>query len=172
MAGLEIDGTEYPLPTLDDIDLDEERILYVWSDTVISDFMPAHPDADENVKQATALRHAMRIRNPDFKRALIHIAYRRAHPDVDDAEIQKLVGKVNAFAVDVEMLRGDDDRPPEMTSQKPPESKRSSNEPSESSSSGSPTENGSDQADATPAPTGTSESGTSSPLSLATPSAA
>ena len=35
---------------------------------------------------------ATKIRNPDFKRALVHIAYKRAHPEVENDEINVKVG--------------------------------------------------------------------------------
>jgi hypothetical protein len=163
--GFEIDEKHYPLPSLEDITLDEERILYIYSDTVLSDFMPAHPESEENERRAIELRQGIKLRNPDFKRALAHIAYRREHPDEADSDIQKAIGQVNALTVDIALLRGDGS-PPATTSQKQPESESDSSEPSTPSDSGRTTESDSDPAAATPPATGTTESGTSSPPSL------
>lgn len=169
--GIEIDGKPYPIPRLEDITLDEERILYIYADTVLSDFVPAHPDADEEEQKTVALLHAIKVRNPDFKRALVHIAYRRANPELDDKTIEEAVGKANAFAVDLELIRGDKTRPPATSSQKPRESRSSSSGRSKSSDSGSRGENDSGRVVGTLGSTGTFGSATSSPESLATTSA-
>ena len=162
MAQIEINGKPYELPTLDTITLDEERLLYIYADTVVQDFIPAHPESTDEEKALYQSLQLRKIRNPEFKKALAHIAYRRENPDADDAEIQAAIGLVNALAVDIAMLRGDDEDPP-TSSQKPPASTKSSSEPSSSTDSGSRTENGSGHQDKSPEPTGTTESGTSSP---------
>lgn len=115
-VGFQIDGERYDIPTLDTITLDEERILYLYADCVIQDFAPSHPKWDEARKAAHDLIQMQKVRNPDFKRALAHIAYRREHPDVSDSEINRALGTINALEVDLAML-GDDPRPPEEGSQ-------------------------------------------------------
>lgn len=160
-VGFEINGERYEVPTLDTITLDEERVLYLYADTVLQDFAPAHPDESNDVKRALQVRQEQRVRNPDFKRALVHIAYRRRHPEVSDAEINQAIGTANALEVDIALLRGDGS-PPAMSSQKPPDDKRSTSEPSPPSSSGSPTANGSETVAESLAPTGATESDTSS----------
>lgn len=162
-TGIEIDGKRYPLPTLDTITLDEERILYIYADTVVQDFIPPHPDSSDEEKAVYQQAQLRKIRNPDFKKALAHVAYKRENPNADDAEIQQAIGLVNALEVDIAMLRGDDEDPPAETSQRPLESKRSTSEPSRPTDSGRDTEKSSVPAEEIPARTGTTESETSSP---------
>ena len=161
-SGFEIDGKFYAIPTLDTVNLDEERILYVYADTVLQDFMPAHPEASEEEQNAATLQQLRVIRNPDFKRALAHIAYKRQHPGVNDADIQVAIGKANALAVDIAMLRGDDD--PSSSSQTSSSNESGESEPSSSTTSGSDTEDTSSGPVVIPSRTGTTESDTSSPL--------
>lgn len=104
-SGFEIDGERLEIPTLDTINLDEERVLYIYADVVLSDFLPTHPDWSEEQKHAHLLLQAQKIRNPDFKRALVHIAYRREHPDIEDGEINVKVGQAGAFDLDLALLR-------------------------------------------------------------------
>ena len=94
---LEIDGERYEIPRLDDLDMDEEQILYDVGLVAIPDFMPAHPQSPPEVKSAIELVNATRTRNPAFKRALVIIAYRRRHPDLSFGEIDRRVGKLNGF---------------------------------------------------------------------------
>lgn len=162
-SGFEIDGKRYEIPRLDTINLDEERILYVYADTVLQDFAPAHPEMEADAALAYEALQGRKIRNPDFKRALAHIAYRREHPDESDADIQKAIGAVNALDVDIAMLRGDDDDPPAQTSQKQPEKPSDSSRPLRLTDSGRHIETDSDPADETREATGTTESATSSP---------
>jgi hypothetical protein len=162
-SGFEINGERYELPRLDTINLDEERVLYIYSDTVLKDFRLPHPSwTPEEIAEYEA-EQTSRIRNPDFKRALAHISYRRRHPEVSDSEIQITLGGANALEVDIALLRGDAEDPPSTNSQKQQPSNSESGEPTSSGDSGSPTRNGSDLADETLAATGTTESDTSSP---------
>jgi hypothetical protein len=96
-SAIVIDGVEYGIPRLDGLDLDEEQILWDYCSTAIPDFMPAHPESPPEILEAIALLHATRTRNPAFKRALVIIAYRRVHPELDVESISELVGKINAF---------------------------------------------------------------------------
>jgi hypothetical protein len=162
-AGFEIDGEQYEIPRLDTITLDEERVLYIYADTVLQDFAPAHPEAPEEEQAAVDRAQYRRVRNPDFKRALAHIAYRRRHPDVSDAEVQVAIGKANALEVDIALIRGGDDSPPATSSQKQPESRSDTNGHSKHGASGRDTARSSARADATPEHTGTTGSDTSSP---------
>lgn len=157
-----LDDVQYEVPLLSTLDLDEERILFLFADTVIEDFVPAHPAWDEAFTRNFNRIQAGRIRNPAFKRAMAHVAYRRAHPEKDAKTIDAAVGKVNALELDLAILWGDDD-PPVKSSQKPLESRSDTKPLSRSTDSGSPTENGSDPAAETHEATGTTESDTSSP---------
>jgi hypothetical protein len=96
-SSIEIDGVSYEIPRLDELDLDEEQILYDVGGVAMSDFMPAHPESPPEVKTAVDLVMAARTRNPAFKRALVLIAYRRATPGLTVAEIAGRIGKLNGF---------------------------------------------------------------------------
>lgn len=167
--GIEIRGERYPFPTLDTITLAEERALFVYADCVVRDFIPAHPEASEEEKAAYSQMQLRKIRNPDFKRCLSFIAYRRKHENAEESEAWKAAGEANALEADIAMLWGDGPNP-QTTSQTPPESTTSTSEPSNSTDSGRSTQNGSVHQDESQSPTGTSESDTSSPGVLQTAS--
>jgi hypothetical protein len=161
--GIEIRGARYPFPTLDTVTLSEERVLFVYADCVVRDFIPAHPEASDEERAAYEQLQLRKIRNPDFKRCLAFIAFKRKHPDLEDAEVWKAAGEANALEADIAMLWGDGPSPPATTSQKQPVSETPTSEPSTSTDSGRSTSNGSDHQDVSLTPTGTSESDTSSP---------
>ena len=160
--GVEVDGETYQLPTLDTITLDEERVLFIYSDTVVRDFIPAHPEVSDEEKKSYERLQLLKLRDPNFKKALAYIALLRAKPELDEAERRAKAGRVNALDADIAMLWGDED-PPAKSSQKPLENRSDISEPSSSTDSGSSTKNGSDPQEETPVSTGTSESETSSP---------
>ena len=160
--GIQLEGEQYQLPTFDTITLDEERILYVYADCVVRDFIPAHPDATDEEKDKWRKLQTLRLRDPNFKRALAHIALMRANPEMSDADLQRKAGTVNALEADIAMLWSDADDPPQ-TSQKQPESETSTSEHSRLTDSGRSTTNGLDLVDETPAVIGTSALATSSP---------
>jgi hypothetical protein len=97
VVAFEIDGEPYDCPRLDDLDLDEELILWEIGHVALPDFMPAHPESPAEVKTAVELVAANRTRHPGFKRALVHIAYRRRNPEITFAQIEERVGKVNGL---------------------------------------------------------------------------
>ena len=163
LSGFEIDGERYELPRLDTINLDEERVLYIYADTVLKDFRLPHPSWSDEEVLAYEQEQTRKIRNPDFKRALAHIAYRRRHPDVADQDVQIAIGSANALEVDLALLRGDAEEDPPTSSQKPPEKPSESNSDTSSGDSGSPTRNDLGQVVESPAAIGTSESDMSSP---------
>lgn len=160
--GITVDGEEFQLPTMGTITLDEERVLYVYADCIVRDFIPAHPDATEEEAAAWYKRQVLRTRDPNFKKALAHIALLRADPEMSDADLQRRSGRANALEVDIAMLWSDADDPP-TSSQQQPESERNTSEDSRLTDSGSSTKNGSEQADENPESIGTSALGTSSP---------
>jgi len=94
---IEIDGELYPLPRIDDLDLNEEEVLYDVSGVILPDFMPAPVGASDEIRRAVALMQAARIRNPRFKRALCIIAYMRKHPEIELEAASERIGKVGAF---------------------------------------------------------------------------
>lgn len=167
-AGFEIDGKRYLVPGIDTLTLHEERILYLYADAVIKDFIPPHPKASEEDKQAFEAYQARKIRNPDLKRALAYIAYSRENPEVDDGDILKAIDQVNAFELDLAMLRGDDDSPPDLSSQNEQPQPSETRSPSSDTGSGSPSSKSSAQVVEIHARTGTSESDTSSPGAVPT----
>lgn len=139
-AGFEIDGEMYEVPRLETFDLDEEQILFDVAGVVQLDFVPAHPDATDEEKQFVQRAMMARIRDPRFKRALAHIAYRRQHPDSDFDEVQSLIGKMSAVDAELAIFGEADDDPPAVSSPSEPESETSSSEPSNDEDSGSPSE--------------------------------
>jgi hypothetical protein len=161
--GVTVDGREYPLPTFESITLDEERLMYLYADCVIRDFIPPHPDLADEEKEAYRRLQLIRWRDPNFKKALVAIALRRAHPDMTHEDRDAKAGSVRGIEADIAMLWADDDDPPAESSQKQPEPKRSTSETSSSTDSGSNTTSGSDPAGESRETTGTSESDTSSP---------
>lgn len=159
-AGIEIGGERYEVPTLDSLDMDEAQIMFDLSGVVIEDFAPAHPDSDAEEKLSVQRGQLQRVRNPSFKRALVHIAYRRKHPDLDYFAISDVIGKANALDVSLEVLRGDDSEDPSQGSPKPHEPRSDTNETSGLSSSGKPSGSDTDRPALSLAPTGTSPLGT------------
>lgn len=136
-SGFEIDGERYDVPRLDSLDLNEEQILFDLAGIVQVDFAPAHPEAPDEEKRAIEREMADKIRNPSFKRALAHIAYRRRHPDAAFDDVQLVVGKVNALDAEIALVRGDGS-PPETSSPNEQENVKSSSKPSRSEASGKP----------------------------------
>lgn len=155
-SGFEIDGEVLEVPTLDSLDMNEAQILYDLSGVIIEDFIPAHPDATEEERAAVMALQGMKVRNPAFRRALVHVAYRRAHPNAEFDSIHEITGKANATDVTIAILmREDDDADPSTSSPKPLEPRSSTSETSESSSSGNPSGSDSDGQDVIPLRTGT-----------------
>ena len=161
----ELDGETYELPLISTFNLDEERILYVYADVVIQDLMPVDPGLPDDEKMIELARQIRRFRNPDLKRAVAHVAYRRKHPEKSQEEIEKTLGGVNALALDIAMYAEVDEDPPN-DSQTSSSSEKSENGHSNQSSSGSPTASTSPSPDLSLVTTGTIESGTSSQLSV------
>lgn len=153
-SGIEIDGELYELPIFDSFDLDEAEILYEIAGVIQEQFAPLHPEATDEEKAVHANVGLRLIGHPRFKRALVHIAYRRKHPDVDFDEIEFKIGKVNSLDVTMEFLRGDDG-PPALSSPRLQDDKRSTSETSSSGDSGTPSGSDSDARVVHLSPTGT-----------------
>lgn len=162
-AGFEIEGKRYSIPPIDTLTLQEERILYLYADAVIRDFIPPHPKAPEEEQRSFEVYQARKIRDPNFKRALAYISYRRENPDIDDGDILKAIDQVNAFELDLALLRGDDDSPPAQNSQSEQQPQSEINEPTSSTASGSPSNGTSARVVEIHGRTGTPESDTSNP---------
>lgn len=168
-TGFDINGEVYEVPTLDSFDMDEAQILYDLSGVVLEDFIPPHPDSPEQEKAAHYQLQLLRVRDPGFKRALVHIAYRRKHEEYDRSELDKAVGKMNATDVSIAILTRGDEVDPQTSSPNEPDSKSRTNGTSESSSSGKPSGSDTERPALTLAPTGTSPLGTSYQESPPTP---
>ena len=168
-TGFDINGEVYEVPTLDSFDMDEAQILYDLSGVVLEDFIPPHPDSPDQEKAAHYQLQLLRVRDPGFKRALVHIAYRRKHEDYDSTVLDKAIGKMNATDISIAVLARGDEEDPQSDSLNKPDVKSSTNGTSESSSSGSPSQSDSERPALTLAPTGTSPLGTSYQESPPTP---
>jgi hypothetical protein len=134
---------DYPFPEMSGLTLDECETLYRISGVVQEDFTPAPPSADAAVHAARTQQLVDIVRNPRFRRGLLHIAVQRAHPDLDQAELEKLVGTARGVDVASWFWDGDGD-PPTVSSQNEPEKQPSSGEPSRRSGSGSSSRSDSD----------------------------
>lgn len=168
-TGFDISGEVYEVPTLDSFDMDEAQILYDLSGVILEDFIPAPLDAPDVEKEAHYQLQLVRVRNPSFRRTLVHVAYRRKHPDYDYDELDKAIGKMNATDVSIAVLTRGDEPDPSMSSPKSSDSEKNGSETSESSTSGSDSTNDSERPVLTLAPTGTSPLGTSYQESPPTP---
>lgn len=160
-SGFEIAGDVYEIPRLETFDLDEAQLLYDISGVILEDWMPPHPDSPDDQKALVFQLQAARTRDPSFKRALVHIAYRRKYPDEEFETVEKIVGGVNATDVTVAILTRGDEPDPSTSSPSKPDSKSNTNGTSEPSSSGSPSGSDSERPALTLAPTGVSPLGTS-----------
>lgn len=152
--GIEIGGERYELPTFDSFDLDEAEILYEIAGVIQEQFAPLHPETPDEEKDQKLQRELRMIADPKFKRALVHIAYRRRHPDADFSNINLIVGKVNALDVTMEFLRGDES-PPAQSSPKQQDDKSNTSMTSKSGDAGSSSGSTSDAQVVQLSPTGT-----------------
>lgn len=142
-----IDDVQYDIPPLDDMDMDEWQIIYDYSGLVLEDFAPAADRADEQIEgdEDGPLEQARkrRVSTPAFTTALLHIGYRRAHPDAKPDAIKKLVGSTKRLHVLEAMAdavpEGDAADPPEATPEPARSSQQESGGSSEPESNDSPT---------------------------------
>lgn len=149
-TGFMIDGSLYEMPSLDTFTMEEAQILYDYSGLGLEDF--ALEDDDDEF--------AVKLKNPGFLRALMHIAYRRGNPKQPDGKVRKLIGAVNLIEAHAHLAGGEDDAdPPVLTPEPDGQSLRSSGEQNATSGAASPT--ASDGQDSPPVLTGTTRSGTS-----------
>jgi len=141
---------EYEVPGIEDLDMDEWQVMYDYTGLVLDDFAPAE-DPDE---EAARMR---RLRQPGFTRALLHIGYARANPELKPAQVRDVTSKAKLVraleAMDEAVPDEDDADPPALTPTPEPSSLKSTPDFSESGS--APSEPSSDQPDEPPAATGT-----------------
>lgn len=152
--GIEIDGERYELPDLWSLTLDEAELVYDISGVIQEQFAPLHPESSKEQKALHDAQNMQAISRPSFKRALVHVAYLRRHPDAKAEDLNVIIGQVNALAVSLEFLRGDQS-PPAQSSPKQPESEPSSSRTSSSEASGTTSGSDSDARVVQLAPTGT-----------------
>lgn len=87
-----IDDAEYEMPMLDDLDMDEWQILYDYTGLILEDFAPQEDEEAEQERQR-------RTSQPGFTRAMLHIAYRRTHPELKPDAIKKVTGEAKLIHV-------------------------------------------------------------------------
>ena len=148
MAGFEIDGRDYPIPSVFELTMGEAQVLYDYSGNVVEDWVPPLPGEPDN--RVTLLR------NPAFKRAMVHIAYQRGNPELSREEVAKLVDGVDNFdmtAAMYEVAKTENPTPADQTSW----SGNNENTASAPGSSGRHSMNGSDEPAMTLLRTGTTE---------------
>lgn len=133
MAHFVIDGNQYEVPEVDSLTMGEAVTVYDYTGLGLDEINEG-------------------VRHPGVMAAFLHIAYKRGNPGTDDKTVKELVS--NTRLVDaLEKIEVEDDAgPPDLTT-KP--SRKSSGGKPKSSGGGSSTS--SDEPDATPEPTGTSE---------------
>jgi hypothetical protein len=154
--GFVIEGKTYPLPPLASFDMDEAQILWEYCELGIEDFAPDKDGAytDESIRGL-----ARTMKNPSFRRTLLHVAYRRGNPQATHAEIAAAIGKVSnvdALAAWMdEMEAGQDADPTKEPAPKPAGSSESERDGSNTSS-GNGSSTTSTAPDATPVPIGAS----------------
>jgi hypothetical protein len=167
-TGFNIDGTVYEVPMIDSLTTDEAQVLYDYSRLTLDDFVPPKDETAEEKHDREEI-----LRNPGFLRALMHIAYQRAHPEIRAAKVRALVGAANFVSALETMGNPDEDEdgdgevPPASTSEQPASSESSSLEntpspPPTIATPGSGSANGSDAREDLPATTTASRSDTSS----------
>lgn len=87
-----IDEDEYEIPGLDDLDMDEWQILYDYTGLILDDFAPQEDEDAERDRQR-------RTSQPGFTRAMLHIGYRRAHPELKESAIREVTGAAKLLRV-------------------------------------------------------------------------
>jgi hypothetical protein len=170
-AGFEIEGRKYPIPMLDSFDMNEAQILFDYANVTLEDFAPAHPDWPDEEREKYEADQLTKVRNPAFKRALLHVAYARGNPGQQFEFVREIIGRANTLDVTVALLTEDDASPPvETSSPRPPSRSTDTRTLSKPEASGTGSPNGSDAPDVSPASTGDSSSDTSSQESAPTTS--
>jgi len=164
-TGLLINGRIYEMPDVASFTLDECQVLYDYCGLTLEDFVPLEGETDDE--------HLARIetmmRNPGWRRTILHVAYQRGNPKIPASRVKDLVGSANwiePFAAMGDDEPEDDAAPLGLTSEPSeaspsslPESGNSSRPKNETDGNGSTTDG--DEPDGTPAGTGALRSVTS-----------
>ena len=146
MAGFEIDGRDYPIPSVFQLTMGEAQVLFDYSGYTLEDFVPPIPGEPDD-------KRIGQMRNPAFKRAMVHIAYQRGNPDVSRDEIGRLIDGVQMLDMTAAMY-GDDKTDPTPASQSEQPSSNGNETPSMNGSSGRRSPARSDLPEGIRAPTG------------------
>jgi hypothetical protein len=146
MAAFDIDGREYPIPSVFQLTMGEAQTLFDYSGYTLEDFVPPLPGVEDD--------RVRMLRDPAFKRAMVHIAYQRGNPDTTRDEVAALVDAVQMFDMVVAMY-SDEDADPTPVSRKQQSPPSEPETPSSTRDSGRPSEHSSDAQDGSLAPTGT-----------------
>lgn len=115
MAGFEIDGRDYPIPSVFQLTMGEAQVLFDYSGYTLEDFVPPIPGEPEDKRIA-------QMRNPAFKRAMVHIAYQRGNPGVSRDEIGRLVDGVQMLDMTAAMYGTDEPDPTPVSPNEQPTS--------------------------------------------------
>lgn len=161
--GFLIDGKQYPVPAIPDMDMDELQVVYEACGITLQGWAARESDDPEERREWET-----GVANPKWMVALLEIAYQRGNPDVPQEDVRKLVRKVKWLDATLPMLEAEEASEEEapLAETSAPEQSLSTGQPSsDDSSSGSSqsSPNGSSQSsdgqDAEPAITGTTGSG-------------
>ena len=128
----ELDGKEYELPELRELDIDEWMVVYKYSKVVLRDLMEIPDDP------AAEAARVEKIEQPGVMKALFHIGYKRAHPKKTDAAVEHLVGQIKYLPMLEAMneaVEGEEepDAETDPTKDSAPDSESSSSEDEQSS---------------------------------------
>ena len=146
MASFEIDGREYPVPSVFQLTMGEAQVLFDYSGYTLEDFVPPVPGEPDD-------KRFRQIRDPAFKRAMVHIAFQRGNPDTAREDITRLVDGMQMLDVTA-ALYADDDQDPTPVSPNEPQTSSESERQSTNASSGRPSSTTLAPQDATHAPIG------------------
>lgn len=147
-----IDQQEYEVPDIADLDMDEWQVMHDYAGLVLDDFAPSD-DPDE---EAARMR---RLRQPAFTRALLHIGYQRANPELSPSQVRAVTGKAKLVraleAMDAAVPDEDEGDADPPASTPTPEPSSPENLPGSSGSGSAASEPSSDQPDEALEATGT-----------------
>jgi hypothetical protein len=146
MAAFDIDGREYPIPSVFQLTMGEAQVLFDYCGYTLEDFVPPLPDVEDD--------RVRMLRDPAFKRAMVHIAYQRGNPETARDEVASLVDGVQMFDM-VAAMYSDEDADPTPVSQKQQPTPSEPETLSSTRGSGRRSRSSSAEPATTPAPTGT-----------------
>lgn len=179
-AGFVIDGARYDIPSLYSFDMDENKIMFDLSGKPTEEWLlmleagKADSTTDERVMEIDR-----ELKNPGLLRAMVHVAYRRAHPDMEFGDVDVVIGRQNHVANWAALFLASPKVEDEVSDppvagvtgrddvSSPSVTPASSTSEDSSRTHGNDSKSGSDQPGVTHEPIGTGGSDTSSPVSRA-----